>query len=125
MVWLLIFVGGGVGSLCRYGLAGLVNSRAQAAFPGFPVGTLVVNVLGCLAIGLLARHMFNMQSDVLAKAALITGFCGGFTTFSTFSYETIALISGGEWGKASFYVGVSVAACLAGTAIGLGRLPAR
>jgi CrcB protein len=122
MVWLFIFVGGGVGSLARYALAGLVNSRAQPVWPGFPTGTLVVNVLGCLIIGLLARQMMNMQSDVVARAALITGFCGGFTTFSTFSYETIALISGGEWGKASLYVGASVAACLVGTAIGIGRM---
>jgi len=122
MVWLLIFVGGGLGSVCRYALGGLIQTRAHAAFP---VGTLAVNVLGCLIIGVLARQMLNMQSDLMARAALITGFCGGFTTFSTFSYETVALISGGEWGKASLYVGASVAACLAGTAIGIGRLPAR
>ena len=122
MVWLLIFVGGGLGSVCRYGLASLIQTRAHV---GFPVGTLVVNVLGCLIIGLLARAFLNMQTDVMARAALITGFCGGFTTFSTFSYETMGLISGGEWGKAALYVGASVAACLAGTAIGLGRIVAK
>ena len=122
MVWLLIFVGGGAGSLCRYALGGLIQSRSHAAFP---VGTLAVNVLGCLIIGLLARQMLNMQTDTMARAALITGFCGGFTTFSTFSYETVGLIAGGEWGKATLYVGLSVLACIAGTAIGVGRLAAR
>ena len=122
MVWLLIFVGGGVGSLCRYALGGLTQSRLH---PQFPIGTLVVNVVGCLLIGLLARQMLNMQTDTLAKAALITGFCGGFTTFSAFSYETVGLIAGGEWGKATLYVGLSVLAGLAGTAIGMGRVVAR
>ena len=119
MVWLLIFVGGGAGSLCRYALGGIIQTRAHAAFP---VGTLAVNVLGSLIIGLIARQMLNMQSDVMVRAALVTGFCGGFTTFSAFSYETVGLIAGGEWAKVSLYVGVSVVACLAATAIGMGRL---
>jgi fluoride exporter len=122
MVWVLVFVGGGLGSLCRYGLAALVQSRANVTFP---VGTLVVNILGCIVIGVVARQVTTMQSDVMVRAALITGFCGGFTTFSAFSYETVALIGSGEWGKAALYVGASVAACLAGTAIGIGRLPMR
>jgi fluoride exporter len=122
MVWVLVFVGGGLGSLCRYGLAALVQSRANGTFP---VGTLVVNILGCIVIGVVARQVTTMQSDVMVRAALITGFCGGFTTFSAFSYETVALIGSGEWGKAALYVGASVAACLAGTAIGIGRLPMR
>lgn len=122
MIWLLIFVGGGLGSLCRYGLASVVQSRAHLTFP---IGTLVVNVLGCVIIGIVARQLMNMQTDAMARAAIITGFCGGFTTFSTFSYETVGLITGGEWGKASLYVGASVIACLAGTAIGMSRIFAR
>ena len=119
MAWLLIFVGGGLGSLCRYGLAALVQSRTHLTFP---VGTLVVNVLGCIIIGVAARYMLNMQTDVMARAAIITGFCGGFTTFSTFSYETVGLMSGGEWGKAALYVAASVIACVGGTAIGMSRV---
>ena len=122
MAWVLIFVGGGIGSVCRYALGGLIQSRTH---PAFPVGTLVVNVLGCLIIGLLTRQFLNMQTDAMAKAALVTGFCGGFTTFSTFSLETVGMISGGEWGKASLYVGLSVLACIAGTAIAIGRVPAK
>src|SRR3954466_10337078 len=116
MALLLIFVGGGLGSVCRYALGAAVQSRAHV---GFPVGTLVVNVLGCIIIGIVARHVINMQGDIMMRAAIITGFCGGFTTFSTFSYETVGLISGGEWGKASLYVATSIIACIAGTAIGM------
>ena len=119
MILLVIFLGGGVGSLCRYVLGGAIQTRAHA---GFPVGTLAVNVIGCLVIGLVARQLMNMQTDAMMKAALMTGFCGGFTTFSAFSYETVGLIAGGEWGKATLYVGASVAACLVATAIGMGRL---
>ena len=122
MIWLLIFVGGGLGSLCRYALAAAVSTRAHLAFP---IGTLVVNILGCIIIGIVARQLMNMQTDVMARAAIITGFCGGFTTFSTFSYETVGLISGGEWAKAALYVGASVIACVAGTAIGMSRVFAR
>src|SRR4051812_47009883 len=111
-----IFSGGGIGSVFRYALGAAVQSRAHV---GFPVGTLIVNVLGCIIIGIVARHVINMQGDVMARAAMITGFCGGFTTFSTFSYETIGLMSGGEWGKAALYVAASIVACLGGTAIGM------
>ena len=93
MALLLIFLGGGVGSVCRYGLAGLINEKTHA----FPMGTLVVNVLGCIVIGVLARQFLNMQSDAMARATLMTGFCGGFTTFSTFSYETVGMITGGQY----------------------------
>jgi CrcB protein len=119
MIWLLIFLGGGLGSLCRHALGGMIQSRVH---DGFPIGTLAVNVLGSLLIGLIARQLLSMESDVMAKAALITGFCGGFTTFSAFSYETVRLIAGGEWGKASLYVGASLVGCLGATAIGVGRL---
>ena len=115
MVWLLIFVGGGLGSLCRYGLASLVQSRAHLTFP---IGTLVVNVLGCIIIGIVARHVLNMQTDLLQRAALITGFCGGFTTFSTFSYDVLTLFETGAvraaWGYLIGSVALSVVAAFAG-----------
>lgn len=106
-------------SICRYFFATLVQTRTLS---GFAFGTLAVNVVGCILIGVIALHVLNMQTDVMERAALITGFCGGFTTFSTFSYETIGLVTGGEWLKAGLYVFSSVAACLVGTAIGMRRL---
>ena len=115
MTLFLIFVGGGVGSVCRYLLGAVVQTRTHI---DFPLGTLVVNVLGCLAIGVLAKYFFHGQTHSLARTTLIVGFCGGFTTFSTFSYETIGLVNGGEWSRAALYIGASIVACLLGTAAG-------
>src|SRR2546430_12696280 len=109
MVLLLIFVGGGAGSAARYLLGGFVQTRAH---PDFPVGTLVVNVLGCLAIGLIGKYFLHSQTQLLTRTALMVGFCGGFTTFSAFSYETLGLITGGSWGRATAYVALSRFCCI-------------
>ena len=116
MVLALIFLAGGVGSLARYGLGRLVQGQMHS---GFPFGTLTVNVLGCLAIGLLARFFTHAQTENALRAMLIVGFCGGFTTFSTFSLETVALFKGGEPILAGVYVVTSMALCVVGTAVGL------
>jgi len=105
MVLLAIFVGGGVGSVVRYLLGAFVNQQTGWQFP---TGTLVVNVLGCLAIGFLAKLFLHAQTEQLTRAALIVGFCGGFTTFSTFSYETLGLINGGRWMAAGAYIALSL-----------------
>lgn len=115
MVLLLVFIGGGIGSVCRFLLGGAVQSRAGA---DFPLGTLVVNVLGCLAIGALAKLLLEPEGVSYERAALIVGFCGGFTTFSAFSLETLALIQSGRWGTAAGYVASSVAVCVTMTAVG-------
>lgn len=116
MVLVWIFVGGGAGSVCRYLLGSFVQTRAHT---GFPVGTLVVNVLGCVAIGLIAKFFLHSQTQLLTRTTLMAGFCGGFTTFSAFSHETVGLISAGAWGRAAGYVVASTVACIAGTAAGL------
>ena len=115
MVLIWIFVGGGAGSVCRYLLGGFVQARTH---PDFPIGTLVVNVLGCVAIGLIGKYFLHSQTQLLTRTALMAGFCGGFTTFSAFSYETLGLITGGAWGRAMLYVGLSVLTCILGTAAG-------
>src|SRR4051812_36678267 len=115
MVLALIFLAGGVGRLARYGLGRLVQGQMHS---GFPFGTLTVNVLGCLAIGMLARFFTHVQTENALRAMLIVGFCGGFTTFSTFSLETIALVKGGEPLLAGLYIAASMALCLVGTALG-------
>lgn len=122
MAILLIFIAGGIGSIARYGLGRFIQGQAHS---GFPFGTLAVNVLGCIAIGALARFFANTQTENAVRAMLIVGLCGGFTTFSTFSYETVGLMIGGKFGLAAIYVGASVAACLAGTYIAFTRMPAR
>lgn len=115
MLILAVFLGGGIGSVCRYLLGGLVQTRSGSAFP---VGTLIVNVVGCLAIGFLARSFMESQTHAVTRAALIVGFCGGFTTFSAFSFETFELLSAGKTGLALTYIAASVGVCLLGTAAG-------
>ena len=99
MVYLWIVVAGGLGSLCRYLLWRAVSSPAGA----FPLGTLAVNILGCFCIGLLARTV----SAEMPRLALITGFLGGFTTFSAFSLETLELLRNGMAITAVCYVAAS------------------
>lgn len=115
MVVLVIFLAGGIGSVCRYLLGGLVQSQSRGEFP---IGTLIVNLLGCIAIGLLAKYFLHGQAQLLLRSALIVGFCGGFTTFSTFSFEAFGLWTGGRPAAALTYVAASLALCLFGTAAG-------
>ena len=120
MIILLIALGGAAGSVARY----LMGRAVQGALHlEFPIGTLAVNVVGCLAIGILAKFFLHSQTELPLRAALMIGFCGGFTTFSSFSLETLGLMQGGEWGKAAAYVVLSAAVCVGATAAGfaLGR----
>ncbi|MBX3023775.1 fluoride efflux transporter CrcB [bacterium] len=116
----LVAVGGLVGSVARYWVAGW----AQAVNGGqFPVGTLTVNVLGSFVIGLLMT--LSLERGLISpevRILLATGFCGGFTTMSTFSYETMALLREGSGAGGFANLGVTLAACLAsvwgGTVVG-------
>jgi CrcB protein len=112
---LAIGAGGALGSVLRYLLGRLVQGATHA---GFPVGTLTVNVAGCLLVGALSRYFLNNELHPVLKSALIVGFCGGFTTFSAFSLETIGLLSGGVAAKALVYVAATVLLCLVATATG-------
>jgi fluoride exporter len=109
-----IALGGAAGTLARYGLGGY----AQRFSGTFPYGTLVINVAGSLALGFLMRHLLTTTSSPELRAALTIGFCGGFTTFSTFSYETVGLIEGGSYGRAGAYVVGSVLLSLLATFAG-------
>lgn len=92
---LLLAGAGALGSLSRYGLGGLVQRIAGA---GFPYGTLVINVLGCLAIGFIMQIALNSNIMSATTRVVITiGFLGAFTTFSSFSYETVRLLENGAW----------------------------
>src|SRR5205823_4296104 len=119
MVFLLIAVGGAAGALLRYLIGGAVQRMSAG---GFPIGTMFVNVSGCFLIGILLRQFLNMQLSPELRAFLIVGFCGGFTTFSTFSAETLGLIEGGEYGRAMSYVILSVVLCLSATFMGMAAM---
>ena len=114
---LAIAIGGAAGSVGRYLLATAVTQVAGAAGPW---GTLTVNVIGGLAIGLIAEMLvLRWQGGPELRAFLVTGILGGFTTFSAFSLEAVALIARDAWSAALAYVAVSVVLSLAATALGI------
>lgn len=116
MILLYIAMGGAVGAVARYGVAGWVQERAGFAFPW---GTLVVNVLGSLLIGFALRYMEAVRWTPEFRALVTIGLLGAFTTFSTFSYETVGLLEDGEWLRAGLYAAGSVVLGLVAVYVGL------
>ena len=119
---LLVFVGGGVGSVTRY----LLGVGAMRSFgTGWPYGTLAANVLGGLAMGLLISWLAHRGGADQERWRLLlgVGFMGGFTTFSSFSLETVLMIERRDYGQAAAYIAASVVLSLG--ALFLGLLAAR
>ena len=118
ITYLWIALGGALGSVARYALSGAV---ARMVGETFPWGTIIVNVTGCFVIGVLAVTT-GPEGRVLTppdvRQFLLIGVCGGYTTFSSFSLQTLNLIRGGELAGAAGNVGVSVIACMAAVWIG-------
>ncbi|MBK9138046.1 MAG: fluoride efflux transporter CrcB [Verrucomicrobia bacterium] len=116
--YLIVAAGGALGSMARFWLSGAVASRYGETFP---VGTLVVNVSGCFVIGLLAA-LTGPEGRWLApgwfRPFALVGFLGGYTTFSSFSLQTLTLVQDGDWPGAAGNVAVSVLFCLAGVWLG-------
>ena len=118
---ILVALGGIVGCVARYWLSGVVQRLGDH---GFPSGTLAVNIVGSLLIGVvMTLSLERGLVDERLRILLTTGFCGGFTTMSTFSYETFALLQDGEHLLAIGNTGVTFAACLG--AVWLGSVIAR
>lgn len=110
---LLVGAGGFAGSVCRYLAAlGIMSTHADCRLP---LATISVNVLGSLLIGFFMSLASNNWLILLG----ITGFCGGFTTFSTFSFEALAMIRAGQWAGAAGYMLISVVVCVAAAAAGM------
>ena len=113
--WLLVAFGGAVGSMARYGLGLMVAAIVGQAFPW---GTLLINVLGSLVIGASAGLIGaggRMEGDLTIGLLVMTGLCGGFTTFSSFSLQTLTLMRSGEPIAALAYVLASVVLCVLAT----------
>jgi len=116
LVW-MVAAGGAIGSVLRYVLAQGIQ-RATGFI--FPLGTVVVNVLGCFAIGLLYVWLIERTSArPEMRALLMVGVLGGFTTFSSFSLETVTLVMQASYGRAALNVVASVFVCLIGTMLGM------
>ncbi len=114
---LAIAIGGATGSLCRYGM---MNGICLLLGRGFPYGTLVVNILGSMLMGVAYVMMIEkIEFSPEWRIGIITGLLGAFTTFSTFSIETLNLIEAGENLKASLNVFLSVTLCISGCWIGI------
>lgn len=106
--FLYVFVGGGLGSICRYGLARwMVHYKLD-----FPLATFSANVLACFVLGYLVNLKINNGISPGFQLLFMTGFCGGFSTFSTFTAETHHLFQGGLIGQGMLYVAASLLVCL-------------
>lgn len=113
-----IFVGGGLGTLARWWFSGWVAGKIGETFPW---GTILVNISGCFVIGLFAT-MTGPEGRWLASAGFrqffMLGICGGYTTFSSFSLQTLTLAQDGQWFKAAANCVFSVVLCLLGVWLG-------
>ena len=118
LMYLWVAIGGAVGSVGRFWLSGLIANRFGSTFPW---GTIIVNVTGCLVIG-----FFNTLTGTegrwlvppAARTFFMIGICGGYTTFSSFSLQTLNLVNDGEWLYAGANILFSVVLCLAGVWLG-------
>jgi fluoride exporter len=115
-VFWAVAVGAALGGLSRFYLGSFIQQRTGA---DFPAGTLIVNITGSFLVGVIMR--MALQSDLIGpetRTLLTTGFCGGYTTFSAFSYETVLMLEDGKYWRAAVYVGLSVGVAVAATFLG-------
>ena len=118
-VLLLIGSGSFIGGICRYLLSAIIQSRSLS---NFPFGTLVVNIIGCFAIGLVFALTERTNITLEQRLFFATGICGGFTTFSAFSNETFVLLRHGQLWHALLYITASVTLGIVATFAGYSLL---
>lgn len=103
-----VFLGGGLGSVCRYGLSLWLNKQENS----LPIGTILANIMACLILGYTAAFFMEKTEHAVWAIALTVGFCGGFSTFSTFTGETVKMINQGKWEMVALNVIVSLVVCV-------------
>lgn len=113
--WIYVFLGGGLGSLFRYGI-GIYFSSVNT---DFPFGTFISNFLACLILGILIGVQLKDNLQTNYSLLFITGFCGGFSTFSTFSSESLKLFQNQQFALGLFYIGGSILLGLLAVYIGI------
>ena len=120
--YIAVAMGGAIGAMARYAV-GVALVRFPASAPWFPLGTLSVNVAGSLMIGLVWAFLQQQSESEFIRLFVAVGILGGFTTFSTFSLETIFMVSEGQWLRAGVNIMLNVLSCLiaAGMGLALGR----
>jgi CrcB protein len=114
VVW--IAIGSALGGVSRYLFGGLIQRLFDTSFPS---GTLTINVVGSLLLGFIIRY--SLETPAVSpelRGFLTIGFCGGFTTFSTFGYESAVMLEEGQWTRLAAYVGLSVLLTVVGTLAG-------
>jgi CrcB protein len=122
MQYFLIGLGGALGSMGRFALASLIDTSVQKTGYVFPWGTIIVNITGCFVIGLVATVTAaegRFMVSTLTRQFVMIGILGGYTTFSSFSYQTLQLAQDSQWSAAAANVLISVVLCLVGTWLGI------
>jgi CrcB protein len=113
----MVAIFGAAGTLARYGLQSLLQARTAVTFP---YGTLLVNLTGCFFLGLIGQYTLTRTAiSPEWRVAIAVGFFGGYTTFSSFGWESAKMLEDGEWARASAYVSASVIAGLLLTVAGI------
>lgn len=110
LLW--VGLGGAIGAILRYGLS-IIPIKLE-----FPVMTLITNIIGAILIGIVVGLFEKNNISPSTHLFLKTGVCGGFTTFSTFSLESLSLLETGKYGLGSLYIVMSVSCCILGVMIG-------
>lgn len=106
--YFFVFLGGGLGSVCRFGIGQLLaGCRFQ-----FPWATFMANFISCFILGILVALSVKGRLGGQSAVLLMAGFCGGFSTFSTFTNETFQMLTDGQWIKAAGYIVLSLVICM-------------
>ncbi|MBC7883914.1 MAG: fluoride efflux transporter CrcB [Saprospiraceae bacterium] len=117
MSWCIVFLGGGLGSVCRYFLAKQWNTDQENMV--FPLGTFLANILSCYILGILIQKQINGPVNEDLRLLVATGFCGGFSTFSTFGYEIYIYLQKGQLWFGLGYILLSLILGLAAIYLGI------